>query len=159
MNRLKSSVPTLAVLLALPAAVLAQIGDQPVQRKAEAFRAELDALIAQHQYARAEQMVSQRVASGDHPAVTYFQIGKVYFDHEEWQRSAAFLEKSLEFRDMNDEAHQLLGLDWRALHQPNDAESELLEAARENPSNGVNAYFARHQLVLNGKFEAALPYL
>ena len=159
MNRLKSSVPKLAVLLALPAAVLAQIGDPPVQRNAEAFRAELDALIAQHQYARAEQMVSQRVASGDDPAATYFQIGKVYFDHEEWQRSAAFLEKSLKSRGMNDEAHQLLGLDWRALHQPNDAESELLEAARENPSNGVNAYFAGHQLVLNGKFEAALPYL
>ena len=159
MNRLKSSVPKLAVLLALPAAVLAQIGDQPVQRNAEAFRAELDALIARQQYARVEQMVSQRVASGDDPAATYFQIGKVYFDHEEWQRSAAFLEKSLKSRGMNDEAHQLLGLDWRALHQPNDAESELLEAARENPSNGVNTYFAGHQLVLNGKFEAALPYL
>jgi len=60
---------------------------------------------------------------------------------------------------VNDEAHYLLGLDWRELHRPDDAETELLEAAKENPSNKVNAYFAGHQLVLNGKFEAALPYL
>ena len=36
---------------------------------------------------------------------------------------------------------------------------QLLEAARENPANKVNAYFAGHQLILNGKFETALPYL
>src|SRR5205814_1040475 len=101
----------------------------------------------------------RRLESGDDPAATYFQIGKAYFDHEEWQRSAGFLEKSLKIKGMNDEAHQLLGLDWRALHRPDDAEAELLEAAKENPSNRVNAYFAGHQLLLNGKFEAALPYL
>ena len=126
---------------------------------AEEFHAELDALIAQHQYARAEQIVRQRLTSGDDPAATYFQIGKAYFDHEAWQRSAEFLEKSLKVKGMNDEAHQLLGLDWRELHRPDDAEAELLEAAKENPSNRVNAYFAGHQLLLNGKFEAALPYL
>jgi tetratricopeptide (TPR) repeat protein len=146
MNRLKSSVLLLAAaILELPAAAQVQ--------------AELDALIAQHQYARAEQMVGRRVESGDDPAVTYFQIGKIYFDHEEWQRSAGFLEKSLKIKGMNDEAHQLLGLDWRALHRPDEAEAELLEAAKENPSNAVAAYFAGHQLLLDGKIEAALPYL
>jgi tetratricopeptide (TPR) repeat protein len=159
MNRLKSSVPLLAALLALPAAAQTQTAGPPVHKGGEEFRAELDALIVQHQYARAEQIVSQRLASGDDPAATYFQIGKAYFDHEAWQRSAGFLEKSLKFNDMNDQAHQLLGLDWRALHRPDDAEAELLEAAKENPSNRVNAYFAGHQLLLNGKFEAALPYL
>jgi len=34
-----------------------------------------------------------------------------------------------------------------------------LEEEKENPSNRVNSYFAGHQLLLNGKFEAALPYL
>jgi tetratricopeptide (TPR) repeat protein len=146
MNRLKSAVLLLAVaMLVLPSA--AQV------------HAELDALIAQHQYSRAEQMVGRRLEGGDDPAATYFEIGKVYFDHEEWKRSAVFLEKSLKIRGMNDQAHQLLGLDWRALHRPDDAEAELLEAVKENPSNGVNAYFAGHQLLLNGKFEAALPYL
>src|SRR5437763_4095224 len=145
MHRLKSSVLLLAAMLALPSA--SQVS------------AELDALIAHHQYTRAEQWVGRRLESGDDPAATYFQIGKAYFDHEEWQRSAGFLEKSLKIKGMNDEAHQLLGLDWRALHRPDDAESELLEAAKESPSNPVNAYFAGHQLLLNGKFEAALAYL
>src|SRR5947209_1991340 len=146
MNRLKYFVLLIAAqMLELPAAAQA--------------RAELDALVAQHQYARAEQLVCRRLESGDDPAATYFQIGKIYFDHEEWQRSSGFLEKSLKIKGMNDEAHQLLGLDWRALHRPDDAESELLEAAKESPSNPVNAYFAGHQLLLNGKFEAALAYL
>ncbi len=83
----------------------------------------------------------------------------MYFDREEWQRSAGFLEKSLQLKGANDVAHQLLGLDWRALHRPEDAEAELLEAVKQNPSSLVNAYFAGHQLVLNGKFEAALPFL
>jgi len=159
MNRLKSSVLPLAALLVLPAAARPQTTDPPVQPKAEAFRAKLEALISQRQYDTAEQMVSRRLAAGDDPATTYLQIGKVYFDHEEWQRSAGFLEKSLNIKAGNDEAHQLLGLDWRALHRPDDAEVELLEAAKENPSNRVNAYFAGHQLILNGKFEAALPFL
>jgi len=147
------------VLSAPPVDTRAQTAHQTVNRGAEEFRAELDALIAQHQYARAEQLAGQRLVSGDDPAATYFQVGKAYFDHEAWQRSAGFLQKSLKFRGMNDEAHQLLGLDWRALHRPDDAETELLEAANESPPNRVNAYFAGHQLVLNGKFAAALPYL
>src|SRR5579864_2695061 len=159
MSRLKrSSVLLLAALLEFQVAQ-AQTTDQSVHGGAKEFSAELDALITQRQYARAEQLVGQRLASGDDPAAAYFQIGKVYFDHEAWQRSAGFLEKSLKFKSTNDEAHQLLGLDWRELHRPDEAEAELLEAAKENPSNRVNAYFAGHQLILNGKFEAALPYL
>jgi tetratricopeptide (TPR) repeat protein len=152
MNRLTSFVLLLAALLALLVAQ-AQTAGHPVNN------AELETLIARHEYARAEQIVDQHLASGEDPAATYFQIGKVYFDHEAWQHSAGFLEKSLKLKGMNDEAHQLLGLDWRALHRPDDAEAELLEAAKENPSNKVNLYFAGHQLLLNGKFEAALPYL
>jgi tetratricopeptide (TPR) repeat protein len=152
MNRLTSFVLPLAALLT-PLVAPAQTADHPVHSE------QLDALIGQHQYSRAEEVVDQRLATGADPAATYFQIGKAYFDHQAWRRSAGFLEKSLKLKSMNDEAHQLLGLDWRALHRPDDAEAELLEAAKENPSNRVNAYFAGHQLLLNGKFEAALPYL
>jgi tetratricopeptide (TPR) repeat protein len=157
MSWLRTSVLVIAALLARPVAALAQTADHPVQTGAQC--AELDAIIAQHEYAHAEQMVGRCLASGDDPAATYFQIGKAYFDHEEWQRSAGFLEKSLKFQGVNDQAHQLLGLDWRELHRPDDAEAELLEAVKQNPSNRANAYFAGHQLLLNGKFESALPYL
>ena len=121
--------------------------------------AELDTLVSRYQYVRAEQKVQQLLTSSDDPAATYFGIGKIYFDHEVWQRSAEFLKQSLTRNSVNDKAHELLGLDWHELHRPDNAESELLEAAKENPSDRVNAYFAGHQLLLNGKFEAALPYL
>jgi tetratricopeptide (TPR) repeat protein len=156
MNRPKCSA---LVFVALAVVARAQIADHPVHDGAEGSSAELDALIAQRQYALAEQMMDRRLAGGADPAVTYFHMGKAYFERDEWQRSAGFLEKSLKLKGMNDQAHQLLGLDWRKLHRPDDAEAELLEAAKENPSNKWNAYFAGHQLILNGKFEAALPYL
>lgn len=149
----------LGALLALPIAAQAQNADDSVHHASELLRADIDTLIAKHQYASVERFVHERLARGDDPATTYFQIGKIYFDREEWSRSAEFLQKSLKLKNSNDEAHQLLGLDWRKLHRPDDAEAELLEAAKQNRSNKVNAYFAGHQLLLNGKFEAALPYL
>jgi tetratricopeptide (TPR) repeat protein len=158
MNRLKGSILLLAVPFALSFGQ-AHTSDYPAQRSAEILYAELSALVAQHKYVRAEQMVHQLLASSDDPAATYLQVGKVYFDREAWERSAGFLEKSLKFQGTNDKAHQLLGLDWRELHRPDNAEAELLEAAKENPSNKVNAYLAGHQLLLNGKFDVALPYL
>jgi Flp pilus assembly protein TadD len=147
------------LLFALRLGIHAQIPGHSETADHERFTAKLEALVAERQYARAEALVRERLESGGEPAATNFQIGRIYFDHDEWQRSAGFLEKSLQFRAMNDEAHQLLGLDYRQLHRPGDAELELLEAAKENPSNKVNVYFAGHQLILNGKFEAALPYL
>jgi tetratricopeptide (TPR) repeat protein len=159
MKRLKRFVLLLAPLLALSEHARAQTAEHPVSSAGEGPYAELDILVAHHQDARVEQIVRQRLASGGDPAAMYFQVGKLYFNHEEWQRSAGFLETSLQLNGANDEAHRLLGLDWRELHRPDDAESELLEAAKDNPSNRVSAYFAGHQLILNGKFEAALPYL
>jgi Flp pilus assembly protein TadD len=159
MNRLKGAVLLLAALLAFTAFAHARSADDPVHSGTEPFWQEIDVLVAHREYARAEQMVDQRLANGADPAATYFQIGKIYFDHEAWQRSAAFLERSLKSKGTNDEAHRLLGLDWRALQRPEDAEAALLQAAKENPSNRVNAYFAGQQLVLDGKFETSLPYL
>ncbi len=123
------------------------------------FRKELETLIGKSKYADAEKLLHQRIESGGDPAESCFQIGKVYFDHDAWRNSAESLEASLKINGTNDEAHRLLGLDYRALHRPDDAEVQLLEAVRENPSNRINDYFAGHQLLLNGKFEAALPYL
>jgi Flp pilus assembly protein TadD len=159
MNRTEGSALLLAALLAHPSGAQVQTQEQPAHQESGQFSAQLDSLILQRQYARAEQTVQQRLATGADPATVYFQIGKAYFDHEQWQRSAESLQKSLKVKDRNDEAHQLLGLDWRELRRPDQAEAELIEAAKENPSNRVNVYFAGHQLLLNGKFEAALPYL
>ena len=154
----RSSV-LLSVVLVLSPAARAQDEEHSILQGPEQLRAELDALVAGHQYARVERIVEKLLERGDDPATTYFQIGKRYFDCEEWLRSAEFLQKSLKLNTPNDAAHELLGLAWRKLHRPDDAETELIEAARLNRSNKVSAYFAGHQLLLNGKFEAALPYL
>ena len=156
MNRFTSVALLYAMLAALPG---------PAQKPAsppvasDKFHAELDTLVRRREYTRTDDLVRRQLENGGEPAATYFETGKVYFDHEEWQRSSTFLEKSLQANGANDAAHRLLGLDYRALHRPEEAEVQLLEAAKERPSDRVNAYFAGHQLLLNGKSEAALPYL
>lgn len=149
----------LATLAAIPLAARPQASDHSVQTDAEAFQARLDTLIGQKKYADAEQILRARIDKHGDPAAAYLEIGKIYFNHDAWQRSAKSLESCLGLNSTNDEAHRLLGLDYRALHRPGDAEVQLLEAVNENPSSRINAYFAGHQLLLNGKFEAALPYL
>ncbi len=159
MRQLKSMVPLLALQLVLPSNVQPQTGDNPARTTAEVLYAKLDTQVAQREFARADQTAQQLLGGGADRAATYFRIGKIYFDHEAWQRSAGFLEDSLKVNAVNDKVHQLLGLDWRELHRSEDAEAEFLEAARENPSDSVNAYLAGNQLLLNGKFEEALRYL
>lgn len=153
MRRLKSPIALLAASVVLP--VLAQGQTSQEQER----YAELDALVGRREYTHADRIVQQLLRSSTDPAATYFQIGKVYFDHDAWQLSTEFLGKSLELNSTNDKAHQLLGLGWRQLRQPDKAEAEMLEAAKENPSDTTNAYFAGQQLLLDGKCEAALPYL
>lgn len=160
MDRVTNFTLLYAVLvLAPPAAAQKENAESPTQMDAAAFRVALDHLVEQHEYARVDNIVAARLKNGGDRAATYFETGKTYFDHEDWQRSSVFLEKSLQINGANDAAHRLLGLDYRALQLPDEAEVQLLEAAKEQPSDRVNAYFAGHQLLLNGKSEAALPYL
>jgi tetratricopeptide (TPR) repeat protein len=86
-------------------------------------------------------------------------MGKAYFNHDEWQRAADYLEKSLKAEEGNDQAHLLVGLAYRELKQPEQAEKEFRKAVSFNPRDDVNAYFAGQQLLLGLKFDAALPYL
>ncbi len=119
----------------------------------------IERLIALHEFDRAEQLLTGLLPPGGKAAPAYFRMGQLYFEHEEWARAAGFLQKSLRLANQNDQAHLLLGLAWRKLEKPEDAELELLEAAKENPRSAVNAYLAGHQLLIMGKSEAALPYL
>jgi len=86
-------------------------------------------------------------------------MGKIFLDHDDWQRAANYLERSLQVQQDNDQAHLLLGLTCRELKQPERAEREFIKAVELNPRSDVNAYFAGHQLLLDTRFEAALPYL
>jgi tetratricopeptide (TPR) repeat protein len=147
------------MLLALPGAALGQTPDHSESSAPAGTYAEVDKLVEAGKFDRADRVLQDRMAEGADPATAFFQMGKICFNHQEWQRSATYLEKSLTLKPLNDAGHQMLGLDWRELHRSDDAEAELLEAAKENSANGVNDYFAGQQLLLNGKFEAAMPYL
>src|SRR5205814_2497792 len=48
---------------------------------------------------------------------------------------------------------------WRQLKTSDEAEAELGAAASLNPRSDLNAYMAGHQLLIDGKYEAALAYL
>jgi predicted Zn-dependent protease len=85
-------------------------------------------------------------------------LAKEEFENRKWPDAAANLQQVLRLQPRNDEAHLLLGLTWRAMNKPQDAEAELIEAARENPGNATNLYYAGHQLLLNDKPETALSY-
>jgi Flp pilus assembly protein TadD len=159
MSTLKRLVRFFAVPLTLSLNLHPQTADKVVPASSEALWARLGDFVARQEYARADQIVQQIMLAGDDPAIAYLRIGKIYFDQEAWQRSAGFLEKSLKLNGVNDKVHQLLGLDWRQLHRPETSETEFIEAAKENPFDAVNAYFAGQQLLLNGKCEASLPYL
>jgi len=119
----------------------------------------IEALIVLKQYGKAETLVDSAIAKGTPPARAYFRIGKAYFDHDEWQRAADCLEKSLKAQEENDQSHLLLGLAYRELKQPEQAEKEFMKAVALNPRSDVDAYFAGQQLLLERKYDAALSYL
>jgi tetratricopeptide (TPR) repeat protein len=119
----------------------------------------IEALILAKKYDQAESLVESAVVQGSPQVHTYFRMGKAYFDHDEWQRAAVYLEKSLKAQEGNDQAHLLLGLAYRELKQPEQAEKEFMKAVSLNPRSDVDAYFAGQQLLLDLRFEAALTYL
>ena len=118
----------------------------------------IEALVSSRQFDAAERLFQQELPAGN-AASRYLRLGSIYFDHREWSRAAAALQKSVEFNSHNDRAHLLLGLTWRELKKPEDAEAELQKAVRDNPSSETNAYLAGHQLIVDEKYEAALAYL
>jgi tetratricopeptide (TPR) repeat protein len=120
---------------------------------------EIEALAIAKKYDKAESLIESAIRQGTAPARAYFRMGKIYFDHDEWNRAADYLQKSIKAQEGNDETHLLLGLAHRELKRPEEAEKEFMTAASLNPRSDVNAYFAGQQLLLDQKFEAALSYL
>src|SRR5215472_11730197 len=101
----------------------------------------INVLVSSHQFDAAERLFQQDLSAGN-AASAYLRLGGIYFDHKEWLRAAAAFQKSLEFNGHNDRAHLLLGLTWRELEKPEDAEAELQKAVQDNPSSETNVYLA-----------------
>jgi len=122
-------------------------------------RTQIEQLVVSKQYNKAEAMVESEIVKGTPPSRANFWMGKVYLDHDEWARAADYLERSIKAQNSNDQAHLFLGLAYRELNQPRQAEREFMQAVSLNPRSDVNAYFAGQQLLLDLKYDAALSYL
>lgn len=119
----------------------------------------IEEVIRSRKFDQAERLVDDYLKSSTVKAVAYYEMGKLYFENQQWARAASLLQESIRLQNQNDLAHLLLGLTWRELKKPDHAERELIEATKQNPGSDVSAYLAGHQLLLMGKFEAALPHL
>ncbi len=120
---------------------------------------QLGGLLAAGKLNEADALSRRYLSQGTVSAPTCLEIGRAYFEHDQWQRASAFFRKSLALQEQNDTAHLLLGLALGELKQMEEAERELLLAAEQNPRRDTNCYMAGRVLLLREKYEAALPYL
>ena len=164
-RRQKSPSPALILAALILSCLLLSARPQGVQPTPAAASAEdktfakIESLVQRRDYEEAENQLASAISRGTPPGHAYFRLGKIFLDHDEWQRAAAYLRKSLQAEDSNDQAHLLLGFADRELQKPDSAEKEFAKAVGLNPRSDVSAYFAGQQLLIDMKFDAALPYL
>ncbi len=120
---------------------------------------EINALIGAREFEKADGLLRSELARGVPAASAYLRMGQLYLDHDVWAAAASNFEKSIQAQDSNDQAHLLLGLAYRKLRRTAQAEEEFARAAALNPRSDVNAYFAGQQLLIDEKYELALPHL
>jgi tetratricopeptide (TPR) repeat protein len=151
--RLTKIGPSLSLLLLLP--LIAPLrGGKP----AGEFAAEISKLLSSGKLAQADALVERHLSQQPPSSEAFLEVGRLYFEHDQWQRAATFLRKSLELQNQNDVAHLMLGLSLAELQRPEESEKELQIAVQQNPSSDINWYFAGWRLLLRGKYEASLPY-
>lgn len=158
-NRFLSSLGRGAIFLAalllcrLPAELRGR-----AQQEGQDVAAKVGELLAAGKLAEAEKISSAFLSEHWADPEMFLKMGRAYFEHDQWERAAALLRKSLELEDRNDTAHLLLGLSLEAMNQSSDAERELRLAVKQNPRSDTNWFMAGRHLLLEGKYEASLPY-
>jgi Flp pilus assembly protein TadD len=124
----------------------------------EAIDTQLPQLLAAGKLSEADSLSRQYLSERPASFESFLRVGRVYFEHDQWERAANFLRESIKLQSQNDTAHLLLGLSLAEMKQAAEAERELLIAVQQNPRSDVNCYFAGEQLLRRGKYEASLPY-
>jgi tetratricopeptide (TPR) repeat protein len=125
---------------------------------ADEFIAEISKLLTSEKLTQADALVERYLSRQPPSSEVFLEVGRLYFEHNQWQRAAAFLHKSLQLQHQNDVAHLMLGLSLAELKRPEESEKELQIAVQQNPGSDINWYFAGWRLLLRGKYEASLPY-
>jgi Flp pilus assembly protein TadD len=119
---------------------------------------QIDKLLASGKSAEADSVVRQFLLKQPPSASVFLEIGRLYFEHDQWKQASELLRKSVELQNRNDVAHLLLGLSLAELKQFEESERELQIAVQQNPTSDFNWYFAGWRLLLRGKYEESLPY-
>jgi tetratricopeptide (TPR) repeat protein len=122
----------------------------------EPITSQLANLLTKGKLAEAD-LISKSYLSGA-SSEAFLEIGRVYFEHNQWERAADLLRESIKLKNQSDVAHLLLGLSLAELKQAEESERELLAAVQQNPRSELNWYFAGWRLLQRGKYEASLPY-
>jgi tetratricopeptide (TPR) repeat protein len=118
----------------------------------------MDELLTKGKVAEADSAIKQYLQGRSPSAELLAEIGRVYFEHDQWKQASELLRKSVELQNHNDVAHLLLGLSLAELKQFEESERELQIAVEQNPKSDFNWYFAGWRLLLRGKYEESLPY-
>jgi len=151
--------PVVATLLALTLLCVLQLRNfAGAEERGGAPLLQLDKLLASRKFADADSLVTQFLQKQPPSAEAFFEIGRVYFEHDQWKQASELLRKSVELENRNDVAHLLLGLSLAELKHFEESERELQIAVRQNPKSDFNWYFAGWRLLLRGKYEESLPY-
>jgi Flp pilus assembly protein TadD len=124
----------------------------------EAGPARIGKLLSAGKLTEADSAVQQYLSARSPSADSLFELGRVYFEHDQWKQASELLRRSLDLENQNDVAHLLLGLSLAELKQFDESERELQAAVQQNPQSDLNWYFAGWRLLLRGKYEASLPY-
>jgi tetratricopeptide (TPR) repeat protein len=119
---------------------------------------QIDKLLGAGKFAEADSLVRQFLLKQPPSAEVFQEIGRVYFEHDQWNQASDLFRQSLKLQDRNDVAHLLLGLSLAELKQFDESERELQTAIQQNPRSDFNWYFAGWRLLLRGKYEQSLPY-
>ncbi len=127
-------------------------------QEAVGIAAQIEKLLSSGRVAEADRLVDQHLQAQSSSADSLFQIGRVYFEHDQWKQASDLLRKSVQLQSRNDVAHLLLGLSLAELKQFDKSERELQTAVEQNPKSDVNWYFAGWRLLLRAKYEESLPY-
>ena len=124
----------------------------------EALLAELQELIRKGKWKEGDQKFIDYIERTGGSADLYFRIGRLYFEHERWDRAAEQFRQSLQYVPHQATAHFLLGLALTKLGESEAAKKELDLAISHDAQNDLYWYMAGHLRYTQQRYKDALPY-
>ncbi len=107
------------------------------------------------QWQKAEAAISRFLAARPRSPDGLYVLGYALFRQGKYPQSAIVLQKSLQLKNDNADAHKILALDYYQLNQTDLAEQELTTATRLNPQLAEAHYFLGRIYYSQNRFEQA----